>query len=232
MNQGDGQVKQYVKTGVMEYRHLLHIKTLINTIENDLKKGTAINVNGQIKKELEKIKREFLRLRKETCKKFDLIDSDDITLEEYGPENILISSKEKVTFGDWFFRVMPRVSLAFYYNQYSPHVTLFCESSEINFPLDEGKKFLFWEGPLYLIYEGNDIENIAIKLVSLRFYSEEDELLASKGAIPAAEPLEIEILRVNSSTWQKIEVPKKGEELRPGDKFRWRSSTYQLRAEK
>ncbi len=225
-------MKQYVKTGVMEYRHLLHIKTFIDIIENDLKKGTAIDVNGQIKKELEKIKREFLRLREEACEKFDLIDSDDITLREYGPENILISSEEKITFDDWFSRVMPRVSLAFYYNQYSPHVTLFCESSETNFPLDEGEKFLFWEGPFYLIYEGNDIENVVIKLVSLRFYSEEDEVLASEDVIPAVEPLRIEILEVNSSTWQEIEVSKEGKEFRPGDKFRWRNSTYQFRAEK
>lgn len=225
-------MKQYIKTNVIRYEHLSHLRVLIETIEKDLEKGIAIDENGQIKKELEKIKREFSRLRKEACEEFDLIDSDEITLRKYGSEMILISSEEKITFDDWFFRVMPRRSLAFYYRQYSLYVELFCEGSEITFPLDEGRKFPFWEGPFFIVYEGNDTENIVIKLVPLQDYTEKEEVLVSEGVIPAPELLKMEILIAGDNDWQKIEVPKEGKKFRSGDKFRWRNSIYQFKAEK
>ena len=203
------------------YRTLLHLETLIDIISDDLEKGIAKDVDGKFRKQLDKIKREFLRLRREACEELDLIDSDDITfLQEYGPEMILIPEEEKITFADWFLRVMPHASLSFLYTQYSPFVMLSCETSGTGYPLDEGRSFSMLNagGHFFIVYEGNDVENIVIKLIPHQIPGQypEIELLI---------PIKVNIC-VADSEWKEQVLPKEDLELCLGDRFAVKGLIY------
>ncbi len=207
---------KYIEIDHSKYRTLSHLETLIDIISNDLEKGIAKDVDGKLRKQLDKVKREFLRLRGEACKELDLIDSDDITLQEYGPETILIPEEEKITFADWFLRVMPRASLSFLYAQYSPFVMLSCESSGTGYPLDEGRSFSMLDvgEHFFIIYEGSDVENIVIKLIPHQYPDVEPPI-----------PIKVNIC-VAGGEWQEQILPKEGLELHLGDRFAVKGLIY------
>ena len=221
---------KYIEIDHNRYRILSHLKTLIDIISNDLEKDIAKDVDGKLRKQLDKIKREFLRLRREACEELDLINSDDITLQEYGqePVTILIPEEEKITFADWFSRVMPYASLSFLYAQYSPFVMLHCESKTsetgywTGYPLDEGKSFSMFsigtEGHFFIIYESSDVENIVIKLIPHQI----------PGQYPETEPLiPIKVnICVADGEWQEKVLPKEGLKLCLGDRFAIEGSVY------
>lgn len=198
------------------YKNLLILANLINTIETDLSKNIINDASGRIKIELEKVKREFRRLKLEACHDLGLIYSDRITFEKYVSKEVVISSGQKITFDDWFFRVMPRELLEATYRRYSPKVSLVCKGGhETNFPLEEMEAFTLTGGPFSITYFGNEPDKIIIKMIptEIGFEHFEAEFSIAGGA------------------WQKIEVKKEGIELHPDDRYSWNGLIHEFKVE-
>jgi hypothetical protein len=198
------------------YKNLLILVNLINTIETGLSQNIIDDKDGRIKIELEKVKREFQRLKLEACHDLGLTYSDKITLEKYVSREAIISSGQKITFGDWLFRVMPRELLATSYRRYSPKVSLICkDGNETNFPLEEMETFTLTGGPFSLTYVGNEPDKIIIKMIPTETGFEHFEAEFS----------------IAGGVWQKIEVQKEGIELHPDDRYQWNGLIHEFKVE-